>query len=67
MKKFKHIMILSLILLSIPQTAHAYIDPSTGSMVIQILVAAFAAVSYTVKSLLGKIKLLQAKVFKRNK
>ena len=67
MKKFKHIMILSLILLSIPQTAHAYIDPSTGSMVIQILVAAFAAIGYTVKVYWGKIKTFAGKIFKRNK
>jgi len=67
MKKFKFILILSLIVLSVPQTAHAYIDPSTGSMLVQILVAAFAAVGYTVKVYWGKIKTFIGKLLKRTK
>ncbi len=65
MKKFKFIIILSLIVISVPQTAFAYIDPSTGSMVIQILIAAFAAVGYTAKVYWSKIKAFFKKVFKR--
>ncbi len=67
MKKFKLIIVLSLIIFSVPQTAHAYIDPSTGSMVIQILLAAFAAIGYTIKVYWGKIKAFFGKTFKRTK
>jgi len=38
-----------LILLSLPDTAHAYLDPGSGSLVVQALVAAAAALSVAVK------------------
>lgn len=67
MKRFRFLIILSLIIISVPQTAFAYIDPSTGSMVVQIIIAAFAAVGYTVKVYWEKIKVLFKQVFKRTK
>jgi hypothetical protein len=39
-----------------PQKAHAYIDPGTGSMIIQILIAGFLGASFAVKAYWKKIK-----------
>lgn len=35
----------------LPQSAHAYLDPGTGSMIVQILVACFATVLVFFKSI----------------
>ncbi len=67
MKKLKLIIVLSFIAFSIPQTAYAYIDPGTGSMILQILIAAFAAIGYTIKVYWGKIKVFIKNIFKRAK
>ena len=40
----------------IPVTAHAYIDPGTGAMIIQAIVAVFAGVAYFFKTNWNKIK-----------
>ncbi|OGP07777.1 MAG: hypothetical protein A2048_03385 [Deltaproteobacteria bacterium GWA2_45_12] len=48
------ILILSIFLL--PSTAHAYLDPGTGSMILQIVVGSVLAAVYTVKVYWQKIK-----------
>jgi len=39
-----------------PRTAYAYLDPGTGSYIIQILIAALAGGTYMVVASWGKIK-----------
>lgn len=45
-----------LLLFASTQAAHAYVDPGTGSYVIQILIAALAASAFAVRIYWGKIK-----------
>jgi hypothetical protein len=43
-------------LLVVPAQAHAYIDPSSGSMLVQIAVGGFLAALVTVKMYWGKVR-----------
>ncbi|MCP4953868.1 MAG: hypothetical protein GY922_18680 [Proteobacteria bacterium] len=43
-------------LLSVSQGAFAYLDPGTGSMVLQGVIAAIAVVGFTIKSYWYKIR-----------
>ena len=49
------ILLLGLIALICPARAHAYIDPGTGSYVLQIALAGLLATSYAVKVYWRKI------------
>lgn len=42
-------LLVAMILVMIPATAQAYIDPGTGALVVQILLAAIATAIVTVK------------------
>lgn len=46
----------ALLLLVVPVAAHAYIDPGTGSTVIQVVIAAIAAAGYFIKVFWRQIK-----------
>ena len=62
----KKIKILGLILLFgtiLAQPSSAYLDPGTGSMVIQIIVASCAAVAIAVKSFWVQLKNFFANLF----
>lgn len=48
----------ALLLVASTQVAHAYVDPGTGSYVIQILIAALAGAAFAVKIYWKKIKAL---------
>lgn len=39
-----------------PQYAYAYIDPGTGSFVLQAVIAALVSIFFTIKAFWGKIK-----------
>ncbi|MCI0416203.1 hypothetical protein L0222_25800 [bacterium] len=53
----KHlILLLSLLLLLIAKDSEAYIDPGSGSYVLQLLVASFFAVLFTLKMFWRNIK-----------
>jgi hypothetical protein len=53
----KHLGQLSaLLLLVVPVSAHAYIDPGTGSTAIQVVIASLAAAGYFVKVFWRQIK-----------
>jgi len=39
-----------------PQVAYAYVDPGTGSFVLQAVIAAIVSVSFAIKAFWGKIK-----------
>lgn len=56
------IFLLKLILI-VP--AHAYLDPGTGSMIIQALIAILASAALFLTNLKIKIKLLFRKIFKK--
>ena len=47
---------IALILLSAPAPAFAYLDPSTGSMVVSAIVGIFASIALAVKTYWYKIK-----------
>ena len=55
--------IIGLFLLLIPATAYAYLDPGTGSIIIQSIIAAMAAGLYAVSGYWHKLK----SFFKKNK
>jgi hypothetical protein len=46
---------------------HAYIDPGTGSYIIQVAVAAIAAVGFGIKIFWGNIKKFFGNIFKKKK
>ena len=46
---------LTLVSILAPGRAHAYVDPATGSMVIQVLVAGALAAAFTVKQWWGRV------------
>jgi hypothetical protein len=57
MKKLIRIMIIGLFVATIlPVTLSAYIDPGTGSYILQLLIAAFVGVSFTIKLFWKRIK-----------
>lgn len=47
------LMILALVF---PRSAHAYVDPGTGSYVLQIVIAGIAAASFSLKLFWGRIR-----------
>ena len=46
--------------------AHAYLDPGTGSIILQAIVGAFAAFFSTLYIFWEKVKIFFRKVFKKN-
>lgn len=70
MKPIKHAALLAagvlVLLLGLPKPNYAYIDPGTGSYVIQILIAAFVSISFAIKIFWKKIKAFLQKLFKKN-
>ena len=47
--------------------AHAYLDPGTGSIILQAIVAAFAAFFTSIYVFWSKVKNFFNKIFKKNK
>ena len=47
-------------------SAHAYLDPGTGSIILQAIVGAFAAFLSTLYIFWEKVKIFFRKVFKKN-
>jgi hypothetical protein len=69
MNFFKHAFRITLLTVAValcfPQYVYAYIDPGTGSYVIQIIIAAFVAVSFMVKLYWLKIKGFVGRLFSK--
>ncbi len=60
-------ILLSLIfVLTFSQSAYAYLDPGTGSYMLQILVAAFAGAFFAIKHYWIQIKTFINSILKRN-
>lgn len=55
-QQVKLIVIVTLFLISVPQTAYAYIDPGTGSSIIQVLLAAVIGIPFLIKAYWKRIK-----------
>lgn len=51
-------IVLAWCILSFPQPVHAYVDPGTGSYLLQVLIAGIAAASLSLKLFWGRIRLL---------
>ena len=64
MKKF-NVMIIGILFLGFSTEAHAYIDPATGSLIIQIVIGALAAAILFFKGFWYRIKSFFG-MFKRN-
>ena len=61
-------MILTILLfLVFPLNAHAYLDPGTGSFVIQLAIAAIAGISFTAKIYWSKVRGFALYIFRRLK
>jgi len=50
-------MVCSFILIALPQSAYAYVDPGTGSYILQILLAGIIGIPFIIKSKWNKIVL----------
>ena len=55
-KNFLVFTILFIALIVLPSKASAYLDPGTGSLLVQVIIAAFATILITIKMFWGKIK-----------
>ena len=65
MKKTNLIILILLIAVISPLPAYAYLDPGTGSMVIQVLIASLAAVGVAVKSFWTQIKIFFSRLLNK--
>lgn len=61
------LVIFVLFYLLFPRAAYAYIDPGTGSFLLQMLIAALVGTALSVKVFWNKVKNLFKKLFCRNK
>ncbi len=57
------VLLLALAFVLYPPTVYAYLDPGTGSLVVQAMVAAFFAFSLAIKVYWRKIKLFFTALF----
>ena len=51
-------LVLLLLIVALTRDVHAYLDPGTGSLVFQTVVAALAAAAYALRSYWGRIRTL---------
>jgi hypothetical protein len=66
MKKYLDlIFILVICSVIFPFTAHAYLDPGTGSLLIQLIIASFVGASFAIKVWWGKIKFFFVSLFSK--
>ena len=56
MKVFKKVFPVLLVGLAVPGQAHAYLDPNSGSILLQILLGGFAGVALAGKMFWGNLK-----------
>jgi hypothetical protein len=55
---FASVLVLTLLLVSIAKPAHAYLDPGTGSIMLQAALAGVAGAVVILRLYLGKLKVL---------
>ena len=61
----KRLIIFSMVSICYANTAHAYLDPSTGGMLISAIIGMFASLGLVIKSYWYKLKSLFRKKEKR--
>ena len=54
------------LLLFVAQEAHAYIDPGSGSVLLQVLIAGLLAAAFTLKTFWGNVKRRIVGLFSRS-
>ena len=71
MKGFIRLIAIFLCLVSVslvfPQKAHAYLDPGTGSYILQLLIAALIGAIFAVKLFWNNIKIFLKRLFYKGK
>lgn len=67
MKKFIVMLLCAVFALVFAKRAHAYIDPGTGSMLVQAAIAAVAAVSVSIGVFRSRIRSFFGRLFGRKK
>ncbi len=65
MKDLKYFALLIFFLFALD--ANAYLDPGTGSIIIQALIAGFVGAVFIIKIYYRKIKIFFANIFSKNK
>ena len=65
MKKYSYIIAALLIVSQLP--AQAYLDPGTGSLVLQVIIATFAGIAIWIKAQWQAIKTFFNNLFNKNK
>jgi hypothetical protein len=65
MKKIYTIFSIITIYFFLSTSAYAYIDPGSGSIILQAIIAAFVGASTTIAIYWQKIKLFFSKIFKK--
>jgi hypothetical protein len=66
-RRLVHIITISgLIIITLPDDAHAYIDPSTGSYILQILLAGLLGALFTLKIFWRNVKEYLSRIFTRS-
>lgn len=58
-------LFLGLLYLIFPRTVYGYLDPGTGSYILQIVLAAFVGAAFTVKIYWAKIKTVFLNIFSK--
>ena len=67
MKKFIVILLCAVFVLVLVKRAHAYIDPGTGSMLVQAAIAAVAAASVSIGIFRRRLRSFFGRLFGRKK
>ncbi|PIR06611.1 MAG: hypothetical protein COV55_03750 [Candidatus Komeilibacteria bacterium CG11_big_fil_rev_8_21_14_0_20_36_20] len=67
MKQKSNLIFLSLFFLLVTKTAHAYLDPGSGSFIFQIIIAGLLSGAFAIKMYFKKIKKLFTRIFNRKK
>lgn len=62
---FARVVLAVTIYLALTKNAHAYLDPGTGSYIVQILIATLAGGAYILASSWGKVKAFLSKVLSK--
>jgi len=65
MKKIYTLFSIILFYFFLSSSAYAYIDPGSGSIILQAIIAAFVGASTTITIYWKKIKLFFSKIFKK--
>jgi hypothetical protein len=67
MKKNISIIFYTFLFISLTSQAHAYLDPGTGSMMLQIVIASVVGALFTLKTFWSQIKNYFSTKFTKNK